>query len=345
VEAADTRGLSLVILYNGAICAPAWRRCARCSTRPATSEIVFVDDGNRDETGRSPGDLRDHPRRFIFHERNATRQCQEVRGDDRRVWFSYRSRGRAYAAAGRADERHEIDVATSYRTICARRTRWFASSCPGLPEAARPGRGLGIQDETGCKFFRRDTCAGIVLGSQDDGWFWDTEVMARAVLADLRIREMPVLFLRRWDKQSTVRLVHDIRSYLAALHRFRIQVGLSLLNKSPIYWGARGYDLVMRSLYGASLERAYAEVAGRIPDGASVVDLCCGTSRLDRDHLRARGCRVLGLDFNGHFVMQESAETTTRFFDVRTDPIPEADCVMLSSLYHFRSGAGSCSRA
>jgi len=321
-------------------------------------EIVFVDDGSQDDTRKLLQEIcATAPHcRYILHERN------RGRGGAFKTGFA--------ATTGRVTgfldidlevgahyvpplvaliERHGIDVATGYRHYLLRQTlalhrvvlSWVYRKLLDLVV------GWGIRDsETGCKFFRRETCAGIVQGSQDDGWFWDTEVMARAVLADLRIREMPVLFLRRWDKQSTVRLAHDIRSYLAALHRFRAQVGLSLRNKSPIYWGARGYDLVMRLLYGDSLEQAYADVARRIPDGASVVDLCCGTSRLDREHLRARGCRVLGLDFNGHFVMQGRRHgATTRFFDVRTDPIPEADyVVMLSSLYHFRSGAGELLR-
>jgi len=318
-------------------------------------EIVFVDDGSQDATRALVQEIcATTPRcRFIFHERN------RGRGGAFKTGFA--------ATTGRVTgfldidlevgahyvpplvaliERHEIDVATGYRHYLLRQTlalhrvvlSWVYRKLLDLVV------GWGIQDsETGCKFFRRDTCAGIVLGSQDDGWFWDTEVMARAVLADLRIREMPVLFLRRWDKQSTVRLLHDVRSYLAALHRFRTQVGLSYLNKSPIYWSSRGYELAMRWLQGPSLEQAYAEVARQIPDGASVVDLCCGTSRLDRDHLRARGCRVLGLDFNGHFVVQGRRHgADTRFFDVRTDPIPEADyVVMLSSLYHFRDSAGN----
>ena len=165
--------------------------------------------------------------------------------------------------------------------------------------------------------------------------------MARAVLAGLRICEMPVLFLRRWDKQSTVRLLHDIVDYLKALHRFRARVGLSLLNKSPIYWDSRAYDLLMRLLFRQPHEQTYVDVAVLIPDGASVVDICSGTGRLFRDYLRARGCRYLGLDFNGHFVFQARRRgVPTRFFNVLSDELPEADYViMVSSLYHFRSRA------
>ena len=202
--------------------------------------------------------------------------------------------------------------------------------------------GWAIKDsETGCKFFRRETAERVVLSCEDDGWFWDTEVMARALLADLRIREMPVLFMRRWDKQSTVRLARDIVDYLRALHRFRARVGLSLLHKSPIYWNASVYDRLMRLLFGQAHERTYVDVARQIPDGAAVVELCCGTGRLFRDQLRARNCRYLGLDFNGSFVLRaRRLGVPTRFFNVLSDPIPTVEyVVMVSSLYHFRRRA------
>jgi SAM-dependent methyltransferase len=81
----------------------------------------------------------------------------------------------------------------------------------------------------------------------------------------------------------------------------------------------------------------YAAVADRIAPGASVVDLCCGTARLHRDFLRARGCSYLGLDFNGDFVMHARRRgSDVRWFDVLTGAIPAADyVVMCSSLYHF----------
>lgn len=82
--------------------------------------------------------------------------------------------------------------------------------------------GLRVQDsETGIKFFRRASCEQVVLGARHDGWFWDTEVMVRAQDAGLVIEEVPVVFQRRLDKQSTVRIVRDTWDYLKALWRFR----------------------------------------------------------------------------------------------------------------------------
>jgi SAM-dependent methyltransferase len=192
--------------------------------------------------------------------------------------------------------------------------------------------------ETGCKFFRRETTSAMVLGSDDDGWFWDTEVMARARLANARIRELPVLFLRRADKTTTVRPLHDSWAYLRALHVFRGKMGLSRRTRSPIYWTGHGYDLAMRALYGPREWAAtFAAVAARIPAGASVVDVCCGTARLYRDFLRERGCTYLGLDFNGDFVMHARRHgVDVRWFNLLEEAVPEADyVVMCSSLYHF----------
>ena len=197
---------------------------------------------------------------------------------------------------------------------------------------------LDIKDsETGCKFFKRETAADLVLGSENDGWFWDTEVMARARLANARIHELPVLFLRRGDKTSTVRVWHDSWEYLRALHGFRGTIGLSRRTRSPIYWTGHGYDLTMRLLYAGQYRATYAAVADRIPSGASVVDVCCGTARLYQDHLRQRGCDYLGLDFNGDFVMHARRRgADVRWFNLLTEPIPTADyVVMCSSLYHF----------
>ena len=120
-----------------------------------------------------------------------------------------------------------------------------------------------------------------------------------------------------------MRFWRDSWHYLRALHDFRGVVGLSRRTKSPIYWTGHGYDLVMRLLYGAEYERAAAAVAARIPDGASVVDVCCGTARLHRDFLRARGCRYLGLDFNGDFVMHARRRgADVRWFNLLHRPDP-----------------------
>jgi glycosyltransferase involved in cell wall biosynthesis len=330
---------------------------ALCEILDATSyeyEIVFVDDVSRDDTRQVIEDICAHtPRcRYIFHPKN------KGRGGAFKTGFAATTGkvtgfldidlevGAHYVLPLVNLVLHEgVDIATGHRHYLLRQTHALYRTAVSWAYrgVVRATVAPGVMDsETGCKFFRRDTTTELIFASESDGWFWDSEVMARARLSGLNIHEFPVLFLRRWDKQSTVKLSDDIRDYLVEIHQFRRKVGLSLTEKSPIYWSGPGYELVMKALYGDALKETYAAVARHIPDGVSVVDLCCGTAHLYRDHLRSRGCDYLGLDFNGQFVFSNHKHgVRSRFFNVLTDEIPEADYVtMVSSLYHFREHAG-----
>jgi len=316
-----------------------------------TYEILFVDDGSTDDTrALLPKVCAAHPKcRYLFHEKN------RGRGGAFKTGFAATS-GRITGFIDIDLEVHAkyvpslvalidkrgFDIATGYRHYLLSQTggihRHVLSI--GYRILCKALLGLGVKDsETGCKFFKRETATQVVMGSESDGWFWDTEVMSRAALAGLSVVEEPVLFLRNLDKQSTVRLVHDIRAYLVELYKFRRKVGLSL-DRSPIYWSAGLYDLTMRLLYGKEYARTYADVARLIPDGSSVVDVCAGTCRL-AEHLKGRDCSYLALDYNGHFVMgARSRGINARLFDVTRDPIPAADyVVMSSSFYHFHRNA------
>jgi glycosyltransferase involved in cell wall biosynthesis len=323
---------------------------------PWSWEIVFVDDGSADGTRAIVRELcaADPRCRFIFHATNRGRGAAFKTGfassEGRITGFidiDLEVHARFIPDLVHALERHGDDVVTGRRYYSLRQTgalhraalSWaYRRVCDVLLS-------LELEDtETGFKFFRRATATHAVLSSENDGWFWDTEVMARARLANLRIREVPVLFLRRGDKSSTVRIWRDSWRSLRALHDFRGVIGLSRRAKSPIYWTGHGYDLVMRALYRAEYRQTHSEVAAQIPDGASVVDVCCGTARLYRDFLRGRGCTYLGLDYNGDFVMHARHRgVDVRWFNVLDDPIPPIPpgdyLVMCSSLYHFGTTA------
>lgn len=79
----------------------------------------------------------------------------------------------------------------------------------------------GLDTETGYKFFNRKKILPIVAAAHHPHWFWDTEIMVYARRAGLRIMEVPVLFIRRFDKKSSVRVVWDIADYLVNLWRLR----------------------------------------------------------------------------------------------------------------------------
>ena len=75
--------------------------------------------------------------------------------------------------------------------------------------------------EAGYKFFNRKKILPILEKTKDKHWFFDTEIVARSYWSGLKIKEIPVLFIRRNDKASTVRLIPDTYAYLKALWNFK----------------------------------------------------------------------------------------------------------------------------
>ena len=78
--------------------------------------------------------------------------------------------------------------------------------------------------ESGCKWFRRAAIVPLLDRVADRGWFFDTEICVRAERAGLAVAEVPVDFVRRFDKPSTVRPLRDSLVYLLALLRFRARL-------------------------------------------------------------------------------------------------------------------------
>jgi SAM-dependent methyltransferase len=111
------------------------------------------------------------------------------------------------------------------------------------------------------------------------------------------------------------------------------------LSESLIYRSAAGYELLMRALYGRHYADRMRAVAAQVPDGASVLELCCGPGTLYLRHLRARTSGYIGIDVNPRFVAQLKARgVDARRVDlaVGEEPLPSADVVILqASLYHF----------
>lgn len=78
--------------------------------------------------------------------------------------------------------------------------------------------------EAGFKFFNKDKIVPVVKKTQDKRWFWDTEICARAYYEGLKISEVPVLFNRKIDKKSTVKLIPDSLEYLKRIFEFRSKI-------------------------------------------------------------------------------------------------------------------------
>lgn len=75
--------------------------------------------------------------------------------------------------------------------------------------------------EAGFKFFRRRKIIPILKTVKDKRWFFDTEILIRAKQSSLSIAGIPVLYLRRFDKISSVNPIRDSISYFIKLVTFK----------------------------------------------------------------------------------------------------------------------------
>jgi glycosyltransferase involved in cell wall biosynthesis len=200
-------------------------------------EVLFVDDMSRDGTreilGRIVAEHRHLNLRLIRHERNRGRGAtvtdgfRAARGTiagyldvDLEVHCRY------IPSLVRAIERG-ADVATVRRIYAfqiASLDRYFMSR--GYSFLVRRLLHVPVRDtETGYKFFRRETVLPILDEIEDEGWFWDTEFMARVTRGGLSVEEIPGAYIRRQDKASTVRGLGDSVRYFRKLLAFRRKIG------------------------------------------------------------------------------------------------------------------------
>ena len=196
-------------------------------------EILLVDDVSRDSTREILQRIVDSHRhldvRLILHERN--------RGRGATVTDGFRAaRG---TIAGYLDVDLEVhcryipslvraiekgaDIATVRRIYALQvgsLDRYLMSR--GYSFLVRHLLGVPFRDtETGYKFFRRETVLPLLDEIEDEGWFWDTEFMARAARRGLTVEEVPGAYIRREDKTSTVHGLRDSARYFGQLLRIR----------------------------------------------------------------------------------------------------------------------------
>jgi hypothetical protein len=100
----------------------------------------------------------------------------------------------------------------------------------------------------------------------------------------------------------------------------------------------------MRVLYGRAYNDRDRALAELIPDGCSVLDLCCGPATLYCRYLKHKRVSYTGLDINARFVARVSASGGVGLLWNLAEerPLPQAEYVIMqASLYHFLPDASS----
>ncbi|MDD5195949.1 MAG: glycosyltransferase family 2 protein [Candidatus Omnitrophica bacterium] len=88
-----------------------------------------------------------------------------------------------------------------------------------------------MDTESGYKFFKKDKIMPLLNEVCDSHWFWDTEILLRAYYKRFKIGYIPVLFLKNFNKKSTVNIFKDVKYYFIKLIKFRKNIK-SIKNES-----------------------------------------------------------------------------------------------------------------
>jgi glycosyltransferase involved in cell wall biosynthesis len=197
-------------------------------------EIIFVDDKSTDRTVQLIQNIVKNDTHYhaIFHEKNMGRgqavmdgihmACGTIVGYidvDLEVSPAYIPD----IVSMMKEQEHSIDMVigqriyrstlkSAIREILSNGYRWMIRHL--LPTD-------GVDTESGYKFFRRAKILPIIAECRDRQWFWDTEIVVRSRMHGLHITQYPVLFLRRFDKVSSVNIIRDTIGYVRAIQKFQ----------------------------------------------------------------------------------------------------------------------------
>ena len=184
-------------------------------------ELIFVDDCSKDKTRQLIEDITtDKPNMsYIFHEKNTGKGGSVVDGltmsngkivgfldIDLEVHARYIP---SFISAvedgydmvnGSRIYTLELTINNILRHLLSVGYRWLTRHYIGLP----------FRDtQCGFKFFNKEAMISLIEQTKNQGWVWDTEIMALAYNHNKKIKEIPCIFSRRKDKKSTLSVWKD----------------------------------------------------------------------------------------------------------------------------------------
>jgi glycosyltransferase involved in cell wall biosynthesis len=196
-------------------------------------EIIFVDDCSRDRTREKIEEImliyKNKNLQKIFHRKNIGRGgavkdgIKIAKGKitgyidiDLEISAEYISEFVNAIKSG-------YDIAVAHRTYkfqIKSIDRWILTK--GYHLLVEIILGLTYEDtEAGYKFFDTNKILLMIDEIEDMQWFWDTEFMARAYGHDYKVKEIPCIFIRKYERRSSVRTFYDSFQCFIKLLKFK----------------------------------------------------------------------------------------------------------------------------
>ncbi len=193
-------------------------------------EMILFDDKSKDSTPEVFSDFAktDKRVRAFFHKRNKGRggtvidAIEKARGEIVGYIDTDLELAPVHIPEFVSDIKSGADLAVATRIYTVGATNLIrAVLSKGYVFLVHKLLGIKLKDtEAGFKFFNRKKILPILSKIEDRRWFFDTEIVTRSVWAGLVVSEIPVIYLRKPEKQSSVNLVSDSIDYFKKLWLF-----------------------------------------------------------------------------------------------------------------------------
>lgn len=279
-------------------------------------ELIFIDDKSQDQTKRIILQIckSDKNAKYIFHKKNLGRGVTVsegiVKAKSKVVGFldidlevSEKYIGEFYS---KIKQGYDLVVARrKYKINLASLPRGIISKSYALAQKILLGSKFD-DTEAGYKFFNRKRILPILKLTNNKKWFWDTEIVLVSHLNGLKIGEIDVIFNRRFDKKSTVKLIPDSFDYLVNLIKFR---GRIFNNNIEGFWKSTPAEFnesytsrnKFRYFVNYFLNSRMKKVESLLVDidlkGKKVLDVGCGGGQY-MEYFLDKGTKITGIDYS-----------------------------------------------
>lgn len=281
-------------------------------------ELIFIDDKSHDQTKKIILQIckSDKNAKYIFHKKNLGRGATvsegivEARNEvvgflDIDLEVSEKYIGKFY---NKIKQGCDLVVAKrKYKINLASLPRGIISKSYVLVQKILLGSKFD-DTEAGYKFFNKRRILPILKLIKNKKWFWDTEVVLLSHINGLKIEEIDVIFNRRLDKKSTVKLIPDSFDYLVNLFKFKNRLLSRDVNVDSFwkstpaefnesYTNKNKFRYFVNYFLNSRMEKVENLLKGINLTGKEVLDVGCGGGQY-MEYFLHKNAKITGIDYS-----------------------------------------------
>lgn len=290
-------------------------------------EIIFIDDKSEDETRNIILQIckLDKKARYIFHKTNVGRGATVsegiIKAENDIVGFLDIDLEVSEKYIGKfinkiKDGCDLVIAKRKYKVNLGSLTRSITSKSYILIQKILLGSKFD-DTEAGYKFFNKKRILPILKLINNKRWFWDTEIVLLSYLNGLKIGEIDVIFNRRSDKKSTVKLIPDSLDYLINLVKFKKRIVSNNINIEGFwksipaefnqsYTSKSKFRYFVNYFLNLRMNKIINLLKGIDLEGKKVLDVGCGGGQY-MEYFLNKNAEIVGIDYSEKMIEMAKA--------------------------------------